>query len=124
MKLLTTSQRNSLIIALALICGILFTKTILDAGQQTIYREKTTIATDNLDFKTTVKRVNRNKNNAMTIEGKTQVLGELNNLKDINQILVTKKVRDWDSMQMNIAILILITMFIVTLTALRCCRKK
>lgn len=124
MKLLTPSQRNSLIIALALICGVLFTQTIIDAGRQTIDKERNSIVKENIGLKSTVKHLDRNKNDAITIEGKTQAFEELNSLKNLDHQLANKKVQDWNSLQINIAVLILATMFIVPIIALRYCRKK
>lgn len=124
MKLLTTSQRNSLIIAMALICGVLFTQIIIDTGRQTIDKERNAIVKENIGLKSTAKDLNRNKNNVITIEGKTQAFKELNNLNDIDQLTAKEKVKNWNSLQINIAILILITMFMVALITLRYCREK
>jgi hypothetical protein len=124
MKLLTTTQRNSLIIATALICGVLFTQIIVDAGRRTIDKERNSIVKENIDLKSIAKRVNRNKNNALTTEGKTQAFDELNNLKNIDQLSAKEKIQNLNFMQTNIAILIAIIMLTIGFITLRYCRKE
>ena len=90
-------QRNTLIIAAIIIAGIYLTNLLIENSQNTINLEKTNIAIDNLNLKSTVKRVRRDKNNMLTSQEKGQALTVLNHLKNINQQTIKENIKSWDT---------------------------